>query len=195
MPTTHRLFAALVPPLGAIEHLEDFLAPRVDAAPDLRWSQPHQWHVTLAFAAAVPDWALDELAERVAATAARHRLSAAAIAGAGAFPHPDAARVIWAGVRHVEPADDDRLGHLARGCRDAFAAAGAEPQGGRFRPHLTLARLRRPANVVRWLRVLSSYDGVPWVPGEVTLIASHLGQGARRAPRYEELARCPLAGA
>ena len=72
------------------------------------------------------------------------------------------------------------------------AKAGAAPEGGPFHPHLTLARLRRPGEVTRWLRVLGGYAGPGWTSDEVTLIESHLGEGPRRRPRYEVLGRFPL---
>lgn len=192
-----RLFAALVPPLHAVEHLDAFLEPRRDADPDLRWSQPHQWHVTCAFAADAPDYLLDDLSERLAVAASHRQLPPLHISGGGAFPHPDRARVLWAGSPAAHSSDTsraaDELAALSRGCRTAFTTAGVPVDGQRFHPHLTLARLRRPANVTRWLRVLQSYQGPVWNPHEITLIASHLGEGPRRAPRYEVLATMPLA--
>lgn len=200
MPSTLRLFAALVPPLDALEHLEAFLEPRRAADPDLRWAKPHQWHLTLAFASTVPEYLLDDLTERLAAATGRRHLRDLAIAGGGAFPDPDRARVLWAGLASAVPTDRDglattdrdALNALARGCRTAFATAGAQVDGQRFRAHLTLARLRRPANVTRWVRLMDPYAGPAWRPHAVALIASHLGEGPRRAPRYEILDECPL---
>lgn len=192
MPTTLRLFAALLPPEPALDHLDDFLDPRRDADPDLRWAARGQWHLTLAFAPDVAEYLLDDVVERLAAAAERRLLGPLALAGGGAFPDPDRARVLWSGLRHDVPSDRHELDALARGARTAFATAGAEVDGQRFRPHVTLARLRRPANVTRWVRLLESYAGPAWTPGSVALISSHLGEGPRRAPRYEVLAECPL---
>jgi 2'-5' RNA ligase len=44
----------------------------------------------------------------------------------------------------------------------------------------------------RWLRVLELYAGPAWVAREVTLIASHLGEGRGNRPRYEAVATLPL---
>jgi 2'-5' RNA ligase len=193
MPTSLRLFAAVIPPVEALDHLDDFLEPRRGADPDLRWSRPTHWHLTLAFAATVPEYLLEEVAERLASAAERRHLGPLAVSGGGAFPDPDRARVLWAGLAHDVPSERDELAALARGARTAFATAGAEVDGQRFRAHLTLARLGRPANVTRWVRVLDAYAGPTWTPDAVSLVASHLGEGPRRAPRYEILATCPLA--
>ena len=181
-----RIFAAVVPPTGVLEHLEDAVAPRREAGSELRWTDPHQWHVTLAFMPDVPSRAVDPLVERVSEAVVELVPPRLALASAGAFPDPTAARVLWTGVT------GDDLTPLARRVRSAANRAGAAPDGGELHPHVTLARFPRPAEATRWLRALEPYAGPAWTAGEVTLIASHLGEGRGRRPRYEELATAPL---
>ena len=80
-----------------MEDLEEFLSARREAA-SFRWSAAEQWHVTLAFAESVPERALDDLDELLARAAGRRTSFAMRVAGGGAFPHPDAARVLWSGL-------------------------------------------------------------------------------------------------
>lgn len=87
-----RLFVAFVPPDEVAEHLAEHLAPRIEAGPDLRWSDPHQWHVTVAFLAQVPDWRVEDLTGALASSAARREPLQLRVAGSGAFPNPYAAR-------------------------------------------------------------------------------------------------------
>jgi 2'-5' RNA ligase len=184
-----RLFVAVIPPEHVLEDLGDFLEPRREAGTELRWTDPNQWHLTLSFMGEVPERTLEPLVERLAARATRFAAETVRIAGAGAFPNPYRARVLWAGV---EEQVDGGLRSLATGIRHACSAAGAAPEGGRFHPHITLARLRRPVEATRWLRVLEGYAGPSWTAGDVTLIASHLGEGRGNRPRYEEIATFPL---
>jgi 2'-5' RNA ligase len=95
--------------------------------------------------------------------------------------------VLWAGL-------DGDFDALYRGARAAASTAGAAVDGQRFRAHLTLARLARPANVSRWVRLLDAYAGPTWTVDEVALVASYLGEGPRRRPRHEVVATFPLAG-
>ena len=135
----------------------------------------------------MPDHALDELTDRLAATAgpAATRSPPGSVGG-GAFPHPDRARVALGRAR----------GRLRRALPGAPGrppnAAGAVVDGQRFRPHLTLARLGSPANVSRWVRLLDTYAGPSWKVDEVALVASYLGEGPRRGPRHEVVATLPL---
>lgn len=183
-----RLFAALVPPEDALEHLEEFLEPR-RASGTFRWSAVEQWHVTLAFYPDVAEHRVEDLVTGLEAAAGRRRAVAATVTGGGAFPHAAAAKVVWAGL---ETDDDAELARLATGCRGAAAPAGARVDGQAFRPHVTLARIGAPQEVTRWVRLLDAYRGPTWTADTVTLVASHLGEGPRRRPRYDVLAAVPL---
>lgn len=172
----------MVPPAEVVEHLEEFLAPRREAA-DFRWSSADQWHLTVAFLADVPERVLDELEERLTSAAERRTPIRLRVAGGGAFPDPARAKVLWAGLE----GDLDELGRLAAGARAAAVKSGAEVDGTRFRAHLTLARLGARREVSNWVRLLDGYAGPEWLADELTLVQSHLGEGQRGRPRHEVL--------
>jgi 2'-5' RNA ligase len=187
-----RLFVALVPPPSAVEHLDAFLEVRRSAAP-FRWASAEQFHVTLAFLAEVEERRLDDLVERLGRAAARRTSFDTRIAGGGAFPNAGRARVLWAGL----DLDDDghtTLDRLATGSRAAANRAGIAVDGQRFRPHVTLARLGHPAEVSDWVRLLDAYAGPQWRVDRIALVASYLGEGPRRRPRYETVEELELGG-
>ena len=68
----------------------------------------------------------------------------------------------------------------------------APPDGARFRPHVTLARTRRPADVVRWVRLLEGWASRPFLVEEAVLVESFLREGPRGRPRYEVRSTHPL---
>ena len=180
-----RLFVALVPPRSAVEHLDVFLEVRRSAAP-FRWASAEQFHVTLAFLAEVEERRLDDLVERIGRAAARRTSFDTRIAGGGAFPNAGRARVLWAGL-DLDERGHTELDRLATGCRAAANRAGIAVDGQRFRPHVTLARLGHPAEVSDWVRLLDTYAGPTWPVDRIALVASYLGEGPRRRPRYETL--------
>ncbi len=184
------MFVALVPPHDALEDLGEFLEPRREAGPELRWTTPEQWHLTLAFMADVAERRLDDLTARLQRAARRRTPFPLVLAGGGAFPDPTRAKVLFAAVDAGEHAEE--LRRLATGARAAASKAGAEAAGGRFHAHVTLARIGRPVQATRWLRVLDAYRGPAWTADEVALVASYLGQGPRNRPRYETVATFPL---
>ena len=183
-----RLFVAVVPPDDVLEHLAEHLAPRIEAGPDLRWADRDQWHVTLAFLGAVAERRLDDLTEAISVSAGRREPPLVRLAGAGTFPNPYAARVLWAGAEALE----GDLIEVGTGIRTACSSVGATPDGTRLRPHVTLARFGRPTEATRWIRALDPYQSPSWRARHVSLVESHLGEGRGRRPRYEVLAEMPL---
>lgn len=183
-----RLFVAVVPPEEVLAEVETFLEPRVDADPDLRWSRPEQWHLTLAFMPSVTAPAQDRLLERLDEIATSTEPFALTLEGSGAFPDAADARVLFLDVD--DPLDD--LAPLAKRCRGAANAAGTKVEGGPYLAHLTVARRRFPADVTRWLRVLDSFRSSTWTVDEITLVESHLGQGPGGRPRYSTIATIPF---
>ena len=194
-----RLFVSIEPPEDAVEHLDDFLAVRRSSGPELRWSPPGQWHLTLAFMGSAPDRVVDDVVDAVAGAASRSAPIGLAVVGGGCFPDVTRAKVLWAGVGgcgRVGGSGDgaEALGRLARGVRSACSVAGAAPEGGPFVPHLTLGRFSRAEDATRWMRVLSTYAGPPWVASDVAVVASHLPRERGHRARHEVLARLPLGG-
>ncbi len=184
------MFVALLPPEEAVAHLDEFLEPRREAAA-FRWAVPEHFHVTLAFLAEVPDRRLDDLVERLVRAAKRRTPFETSIAGGGAFPNPGRARVLWAGL-DLDDAGATELDRMATGARAAAARAGIAVDGQRFRPHVTLARLGRPAEASRWVQLLEAYAGPTWPADHLALVASYLGEGPRGRPRYDTIETVPL---
>ena len=187
-----RLFVAVVPPPVVLADLVTAVTPhRGEPAGhrDLRWAGPEDWHVTLAFLGEVAAPVADRLAPQLAQAARRHPPLSLALAGAGAFPDPDRARVLWCGL------DGDRreLAALAASVAAAASQAGAPPPdaGRPFRPHLTLARTgRAPADVRDLAAALSRYQGPRWRAERVELIGSHPSGRSR----YTTIGGWPLGG-
>jgi 2'-5' RNA ligase len=183
-----RLFVALAPPEVAMDELDAACAPLRASRHDLRWTSRDAWHVTLAFLGEVPELTAERLMPRLERAAGRHHQFSLSFAGAGAFPHANRANVLWSGIS----GDRKTLGELAMSVAAAARRAGAAPpdEGRRkFRPHLTLARCRAPADVETIVETLSGYTGQPWDVAHIYLIASTV---AASKPHYKILARCPL---
>src|SRR5215470_6090194 len=181
-----RLFVALALPPEAASELDEVVAPLRPSWPELRWTGVDAWHLTLAFLGEVDEAVTSRLAHRMHNAARRHTPLSLSLAGAGAFPGPKRARVLWTGIQ----GDVGGLGHLADSVAAGARRAGAPPadSGRGYQPHLTLARCRAPADVSPLVDRLGSFAGTPWVASEIYLI--HIRLGAH--PRYEVLGSWPL---
>lgn len=181
-----RLFIAIAPPEPVLDHLQTASAPLRDSFPGLRWTDRSAWHVTLAFLGEVSTVAADRLMPRLERAARRHVGFDLVFSGAGAFPRPTRANVLWCGLSGSLGSFRELAMSVAAGARRAGAAP---PDSGRaFRPHLTLARCRTPTDVTPLVSALGDYAGEPWPVSEIFLIESRL----RSAPRYSVLGHWPL---
>ena len=137
-----RMFVALFPPEDALEDLAEFLVPRQEADPGFRWT------VRSSGTSRSRSWATSRTARSTTSSNGWPGPppgvppSRSPLAGGGAFPDPARAKVLFAGVETSEAGQE--LPRLATGARAAATKAGCEADGGRFHPHVTLARIGRP---------------------------------------------------
>src|SRR5690242_7238539 len=184
-----RLFVAIALPPEAAGELDEVVAPLRPAWPGLRWTGRDAWHLTLAFLSEVDESVTTELAVRLERAARRHPCLSLSLAGAGAFPGANRARVLWTGIQ----GDRRGLGLLAASVGAGAQRAGAQPanSGSGYQPHLTLARCRAPADMNPLVETLAGFAGMPWMAKEIHLIHSRLSAD----PRYEVIGTWPLRGA
>jgi 2'-5' RNA ligase len=183
-----RLFLAVVPPPAILDEIEELVAPHRDAWPNLRWVRRDFLHITLAFLGEMEERSLDRLLPRLERVAERYPALALSFAGAGAFPGRGThARVLWTGLY----GDRRALSRISASAYAAARRAGApEADHKPFRPHLTLARCRRPTDVRPLIDELAAYAGAQWTAGDVHLVRSHLGTDMR----YETIKSWPFSG-
>jgi 2'-5' RNA ligase len=183
-----RLFVAIAPPPAVLDELDELVEPLRGGRPDLRWTSREAWHVTLAFLGQVDETATARLLPRLERAAQGHHRIALAFAGAGAFPAPGRANVLWSGLS----GDRGALARLAESVAAGASQAGAPPpdRGRRFQPHLTLARCRMPADVTALVATLDGYQGPLWTADRLHLVRSRLG--ATDQPRYVTVESWPL---
>lgn len=203
-----RLFVALEPDEATRAlALEVALSLRIGLGAGVRvgWTAEARLHVTLAFlgdvaepgdvaelgdAAAlggVGEANVAAASEVVAAVGRGHCAFVARAGGAGAFPSPDRARVLWLAFgRASEPlaALVHDLGTRLRGCGFAL-------EERPFNGHITLARCRSP-------RGIDAREALQRAPGrtiESAVSSVVLMESVRdeAGPRYAVLARAPLA--
>ncbi|MGH3771352.1 MAG: RNA 2',3'-cyclic phosphodiesterase [Pseudonocardiaceae bacterium] len=182
-----RLFVALTPPGEVVRELLSATAGLREVAPELRWTRPEQWHLTLAFLGEVGDDVVDELTRRLGRAAARHPPLSLSLGGGGRFGY----QVLWTGVR----GDRDGLRRLADSVRAAARRSRLPVEQRPYRPHLTLARVEVGTDPRPLVERLAPWEGSPWRATRLHLVRSRLGAAPGGFALHEPIAGWPLEGA
>ena len=172
-----RLFVAVALPAAERQRL----ALIGGGVPGARWLPAENLHLTLRFIGEADGHAFQDI------TAALQEIDAAAfdlrLSGVGYFGDKHRVRVLWAGVD-----GNDALRALQQRVETALVRAGLPPEGRKFHPHVTLARLRDAplGRVERFLAEHGGYASLPFPVNEFVLFSSHLGgEGAVYRPEAE----------
>ena len=157
---------------------------------DVRWVPVGNIHLTLKFFGNVPDDEIEALAQAAREAAAETAPLQLQATSAGAFPSPNAPRVVWLGLG----GDVLPLTQLFYRLEKAFAALGYPPEGRAFNPHLTLGRVKSPANRDRLARLLAKMPPVDWPPFEVKELILFQSVLSPQGSKYTPLKVIPLGG-
>lgn len=164
-----RLFTGIELPEDIREELGDLEKP----LPGARWIDMDDLHLTLRFAGDIDKRTAFEFAEYLA------RIDIPAfpmrLAGLGTFGGRDP-RILWAGVEAGEELD-----RLARANERAAYNAGLGPAARAFKPHITLARLKKsqPDRLARYLQRHGGFRTDPFYVTHFSLFSAkpHTGGG------------------
>ena len=149
--------------------------------PEAKWVDPGNYHLTLRFIGEVSEGIAGDIDAALAGIRAK-RFSLT-LAGVGHF----GTRMLWAGI-----GKSPGLLHLQSKVETALIRAGLAPEGRRYAPHVSLARLdgRPPGpKLMEYLSRHALYRGAPFAVESFALVASYL---TKAGPIYEDQAEYGL---
>ncbi|MFN4091077.1 MAG: RNA 2',3'-cyclic phosphodiesterase [Alphaproteobacteria bacterium] len=163
-----RLFVAIDLPDAVRRHL----AMLGGGIPGARWVPAENLHLTLRFIGEVDGATADDVAEALATV--RADPFETVVCGVGHFETGRRPHALWAGVT-AGPA----LRRLHAGVDMALQRIGLAPEGRKYVPHVTLARLKGvvPARVQGFLTAHADLRSEPFPVAGFTLYSSFLGRG------------------
>ena len=175
-----RLFVAVELPEPIRDAIEDMVEP-LRSLDGFRWTPVGNQHLTLAFLGWVEPEMVDPILERLPGAATALEPFGARVAGVGRFPERGKARVLWVGFEDPTGSLAELSAAVVRSLEGLF-----QPDERPFRPHVTVARARRPVAV---RLPATEVAPRPFPVEQITLFRSFLGG---EHARYEALARWPL---
>ncbi|MBC8146006.1 MAG: RNA 2',3'-cyclic phosphodiesterase [bacterium] len=143
----HRCFYALRFEQPSIAYLSAIIDDLRAFDADVAWVRDESLHITLRFLGELTDEQL-ESALAVPGEPVVGAFTLRAV-GLGAFPGLRNAKVMWAGIAAASEEDRRRFLELQSLAESWAQAIGLAPEKRRFRPHVTLGRVRRPGEHLR----------------------------------------------
>lgn len=178
-----RLFCAIPLSPEVRDRAAEHITRLRDRFPQVRasWERTEKLHITLKFFGNVESARTNSLAAAITRAASTINPFNLRIEGAGAFPTHGNPRVLWLGVHD----ESGTLTSLHQTLEDEYAPLGFKRDDRPFHPHITLARLRQPANT-RQFAAQHQETGFPPLElnvNEIILMKSDLGpSGSRYTP-------------
>lgn len=175
-----RLFIGLDLPSSVKQEL----AAMASGVAEARWIAPENLHLTLRFIGDMEEGEAEEL--DILLQSVKAPSFSLALSGVGCFESRGRVRQIWAGVAK-EPA----LESLHKKIEQALIGSGLKPEGRKFTPHVTLARLKgAPAMSAKsYLEYHAAFQTEVFEVNYFTLYQSHL---SHKGATYQVLADYPL---
>ncbi|HEX4112187.1 MAG TPA: RNA 2',3'-cyclic phosphodiesterase [Stellaceae bacterium] len=172
-----RLFVAI----GLPPELKLAVSTLCGGLPGARWVDAGNYHITLRFIGEVDEGMASDI-DTVLARIGTPRF-AVTLAGIGSF----SGRELWVGVEK-----NATLLQLRDKVERALIRVGLEPEGRRYTPHVTLARLKRADDkLYAFLREHALYRAAPFPIARFSLVASYR---TKTGSLYEDQADYRLTG-
>jgi len=163
-----RLFTGIALP----SHVLDRLLTLCSGVPGARWQDREQMHLTLRFIGEVDGKSFDDM--RLALAQVRSSQFSLTLDSVGHFGERKRVHALWVGVPMVR-----ELIALRDRIESVLVRYGQEPESRKYKPHVTLARLRDAPldRVVSFLSANALFLAGPFAVEEFHLYSSHPGGG------------------
>ena len=187
-----RTFIAIEIPAPVKTALAQLQAELRQTGADVGWTNPENIHLTLRFLGEVEEARLPELKRLCAEIAAQCSSFSLRVKDTGYFPNAKQPRVLWAGLAGEVSLAQELQQRLEAG----LTALGFAPEDKRFKPHLTIGRVKSGKNLRQLVAKLEMYSlpELSFAVGEIVLLKSELHPaGARYTPLVKAALRNRLA--
>jgi RNA 2',3'-cyclic 3'-phosphodiesterase len=191
MPDVVRTFVAVEIPAEVKDRASQLIARLSTTPAKVKWVGREQMHWTLKFLGDVDMLEIPKVCEAVTRAVEPLAPFDVEARGAGAFPDPRRPRTVWLGVGQ----GSQQMIELHDAIERELATLGYRAENRRFRPHLTIGRVRSSQDGVEELGRLverhADFESGLSTVYEVVIFSSELG---RDGPTHEPLGHADLQG-
>ena len=187
MKEVWRVFCAVELPDDVRQELQQHVSRLRAAVPDVAasWSRVENVHLTLKFFGNVEVKRIELISAAASRAVAEFSTFPIGIGGTGVFPRASRPQVLWIGVNDTT----GKLAALQKTFDNETADFGTEDRA--FRPHLTIARIRRPEGA---RRLADTHLAMDFKPAEITVneIIVFRSELSPKGSRYTPISLHPI---
>lgn len=192
MASTVRTFVAVAIPPELEQRAGVLLAKLRATSAQVKWVDPRHLHWTLKFLGDVDLREVPAICKAVSVAVKPFAPFDIEASRTGAFPDPSRPRTVWLGMGQ----GSEEMIALHDAIDLALEPLGYRPENRRYRPHLTIGRVRRSTaegiqDLGRLLQESAEFDGGLSSVFEVVVLSSEID---RNGPVYEPLGHVELQG-
>jgi 2'-5' RNA ligase len=180
-----RLFTGIEIP-DEIKNRLELLMQHLRPKANVKWSPVYNLHITTKFIGEWPSSRLEELNGTLRGIKPAGPIEVE-ICGLGWFPTPHSPRVFWAGIKAGK-----ELEQLAGATESALERVGITREDRAFSPHLTLARIRRPAPLAPLRQAVANLESTDFGRFTATQFHLYLSEPGASGSVYTNLQSFPL---
>jgi 2'-5' RNA ligase len=189
MPDHYRTFAAIELPGDIRDRIQQHINQLKSRVPECNpgWTRVDNIHLTIKFFGNVDTNKISTICDAATRALTNFPRFKIAVGGTGAFPKPGQPRVLWIGIEDL----GNHLAELQRKFENECAVAGFPKEDRAFRPHLTIARLKKPEGARRLAEVNNElgFEAMELNVSELVVFRSELSS---EGSKYTVLSRHPL---
>ena len=184
-----RVFCAVELPDNVRARLQEHIGQLRKEVPDASasWSRVENIHLTLKFFGNVALEHIPKISAAATRTTEQFSRFQIEVGNSGVFPRPSRAQVLWIGVS--EPSD--KLTAFQKRFEDECAAEGFDKEDRAYRPHLTIARLRKPERRLADTHLQMTFEAIAVPLRELIVFRSELSS---KGSKYTAISRHQLPG-
>lgn len=189
MPTTKRLFLAFRPEGTILEKNITELLRELNLYPSLlKPVSPQNFHLTIKFIGNVSPLLFNEIVNAFNNFKSAVSPIDYSVKGIGAFPSMESPQIIWSGLS----ADKIKLQQLLSEVESMLIPLGFEPEKRSFKPHITLARVKKLPLPADLIKLIQSNNNLILGEGSMDRLLLFNSELLPDGPRYTKIAECKL---
>ncbi|HEX6649955.1 MAG TPA: RNA 2',3'-cyclic phosphodiesterase [Pyrinomonadaceae bacterium] len=189
MKEAWRVFCAVELPDAVRVRLQKHITGLREGVPDVpaSWTRVENIHLTVKFFGNVAVDQIPKISEATSRAVKDFDSFQIEIGGIGVFPKLSRAQVLWIGVSDLS----GKLLELQRRLENEFAKAGFPKEDRAYKPHLTIARIRKPEGARRLAdaHLNMSFEPAELIVNELILFRSELSS---KGSKYTAISRHKL---